>query len=233
MFKQLVAGSPTATSGSARRPFAVALPIGVAAFAYGVPFGVLGVASGLTAFQVQFLSLAMFGGAAQLALVGAVATGSSIAGATATAIVLGTRAFFYSASLRRDFPTWRSRFAVAQLVSDESVAAAHAFRPSGQARSAFLITGIWVYVCWNIATAVGALAGATISDPRTLGLDVVSSAALLALIGAQLRSRQGLSRFLAAMSLAIVTTPFLPAGVPILVAGASGVLSVPRWGRRS
>ena len=66
------------------------LAVGVATGAYGTGFGAISVASGLDVWQTCALSLLMFTGASQFALVGVVAAGGSPSFAGATAPFLGT-----------------------------------------------------------------------------------------------------------------------------------------------
>lgn len=205
-------------AGVRRAALRVAVPVGLAAASYGLPFGVLGTAAGLSYWQVQTLSLVMYGGASQLAMVSALSAGASLFAASASATLLSVRSFFYSLSVRGLFPSTRARWTVAQLVSDESVASALNGRDHRTARTGFLTTGVCVYLLWNISTAVGALAGGLIGDPKLLGLDAVAPAALLALVAPRLRDRHSVAVFVAAMVIAVAVVPVVPVGLPVLLA---------------
>ena len=155
--------------------------IGVATGAYGLSFGAISVASGLDVWQTQFLSLAMFTGASQFALVGILGTGGGALVAVVTALLLGARNSLYALSLRSFVTTPRRPSIVrtmgqAQLTIDESTAMAIRY-PEGspQARHAFWATGIAIYVLWNLGTLIGALGAAALDDPRTLGLDAAGA----------------------------------------------------------
>jgi predicted branched-subunit amino acid permease len=65
-----------------------AVGIGVATGAYGLSFGALAVAAGLSVAQACALSLLMFTGASQFALTGAVGAGGDLRAATAGALLL-------------------------------------------------------------------------------------------------------------------------------------------------
>jgi len=94
-------------------------------------------------------------------------------------------------------------------------------------RVAFWAAGLSVFVCWNVATLMGALGAQLLSDPRVFGLDVVAPAAFLALLAPRIRARETWSIALVAAVIALVTAPFLPAGVPVLaVAIVTTVLGV-------
>lgn len=189
----------------------------------------------------------MFTGGSQFAMVGTVASGGAPMAGAATAAVLGSRNAFYGfglAPLLR--PTGARRLAAAHLVIDESAAMGSAHRGAG-GRLAFWTTGLSVFVGWNAMTLVGALGATAIDDPRVLGLDVAGPAAFVVLVRAQMgtsgarasgrhlarrvvawrRAPQPWVVALVAALLALASAPFVPAGIPILV--AAGVAVVGGW----
>lgn len=198
-----------------------ALAVGIATGAYGLSFGAISTAAGLTVPQTSALSLLMFTGASQFALVGVLATGGGAAAAAATATLLGLRNAFYglrlAATLRTSGPR---RLLAAQLVIDESTAMAVAQAEDRAARLAFWATGILVFTFWNLATVLGALGARSLADPAVFGLDATVPAAFLALLAPRLRDRRTWVPAAAAAALALALTPFVPAGVPILAAAA-------------
>jgi branched chain amino acid efflux pump len=191
-----------------------ALGIGVAVGAFGLSYGAVATASGFSVLQTCALSVLMFTGASQFALVGVVgAGGSAIAGAM-TALLLGSRNALYGLRLSSMLRVRGTRRAVAaQLVIDESTAMALA-----RGRRGFWATGIAVFACWNAGTALGALGGAAVADPRALGLDAAAPAAFLALLHPRLGGGRTRALALVAAAAALVAVPVAPAGVPVLVA---------------
>lgn len=210
--------APPSTSRSVH---ATALSIGVATGAYGLSFGAISVASGLSALQTQALSLFMFTGASQFALVGILGAGGGVVAAVLTALLLGARNGLYALALTPllDVRGVR-RLAAAHLTIDETTATAltHPASPA-TARRAFWSTGLAVFVLWNIGTAIGALGAAALSDPRTLGLDAAIPAAFIALLWPRLVDRTTWAVAVAAMVVALALTPFLRPGLPVLAAG--------------
>jgi branched chain amino acid efflux pump len=199
-----------------------ALAIGVATGAYGLSFGALAVAAGVSVPQACALSALMFTGASQFAFVGLIGGGG--AAAAATAVLLGVRNGLYGLRLASLLHVQGPRRALAaQFVIDESTAMAVGRDPDGAARLGFWATGAAVFVCWNLATLLGALAGDALSDPRALGLDAAAPAAFVALLAPRLDSRE--PRVVAALAAcaALVSVGFVPAGVPVLVAAAVAV----------
>jgi 4-azaleucine resistance transporter AzlC len=205
-----------------REGLAVALATGT----YGVGFGAVGVASGLSVLQTCALSLLMFTGASQFAFAGVVAAGGAPLSAAATALLLGTRNTLYGLRMSTllGWRGWR-RTAAAHVLIDESTAMSVSRETREGARLGFLTTGIGIFVLWNLATAVGAVAGAALGDPRTFGLDAAVGAAFLALMWPQLHTtyHQVLAVLSAAVALALV--PLTAAGVPVLAAGAVALLA--------
>jgi predicted branched-subunit amino acid permease len=201
-----------------------AIGVGIATGAYGLSFGGISSTSGLSVLQTCVLSLALFSGASQFALVGVIGAGGNPMTGAATAAMLGVRNGFYGmrlAGLLRLPARWRP--VAAQLVIDESTAMAIVRESRPAARLAFWATGLSVFVCWNAATLIGGLAAHALSDPRSLGLDAAAPAAFLALLSPRLRHREPRVVALIAASVAVASVPFVPTGVPVLLAAAVAV----------
>lgn len=199
-----------------------ALAIGAAVGVFGATFGVLAVAAGLTPLQTLAMSLLVFTGASQFAAVGVIEAGGTPAAAVGSALLLAARNGLYGISLSRYVRGGHLRRLVgAQLVIDESTAMATA-HPEATER-AFWVTGLSVFGFWNLGTLLGALGGEAIGDPTTLGLDAAFPAGFVALMAPHLRRRDGRVAAAVGGAVAIVTVPFVPAGVPILLA-AVGVV---------
>ncbi|HEY0871377.1 MAG TPA: AzlC family ABC transporter permease [Acidothermaceae bacterium] len=203
-----------------------ALGVGIATGAYGLSFGAISTAAGLSVVQTCVLSLVMFTGGSQFAMVGVIGGGGAAMTGAATALLLGVRNSFYAVRLTRllDVHGFR-RPVAAQLVIDESTAMAVVRMTPRAGRLAFWATGASVYVFWNLATLIGALSAHAFSDPRVLGLDAAAPAAFLALMAPRLRSREPWVVALVAAAVALVSVPFVPAGVPVLFAAAVAVVA--------
>lgn len=202
------------------------LAVGVATGAYGISFGAVSVAAGLSVLQTCALSLLVFTGASQFALVGVVAAGGAPLSGAMTAILLGTRNALYGLRMAPllGWQGWR-RAAAAQVLIDESTAMAVNRESTAAVRLGFLTTGVAVFVLWNLATLGGALAGTALGDPRTYGLDAAVGAAFLALLWPRLSDRRHLLVALLAAAVALGLVPLTPAGVPVLAAGGVALLA--------
>ncbi len=202
-----------------RRVWRQAFSVGVAAGTYGISFGALATASGLSAAQACMLSLLMFTGGSQFALVGVIAAGGSGLAGTASAVLLGARNGLYALQMSPMLQVrgWR-RVLAAHLTIDESTAVATVQRTPALSRLGFWATGISVFVLWNAATLLGALLGNALGDPRKWGLDAAAAAAFLALVWPRLRTGSATAAAAGAVVVATVTTPLLPPGLPVLAA---------------
>jgi predicted branched-subunit amino acid permease len=196
------------------------IAVGVATGAYGISFGAISVAAGLSVLQTCALSLLVFTGASQFALVGVVASGGAPFSGALTGLLLGTRNTLYGLRLAPllGWTGWR-RAAAAQLLIDESTAMSVTRETREAARVGFVSTGLAVFTLWNLATLGGALAGEALGDPRTYGLDAAVGGAFLALLWPRLRDRDNQLTAVIAVALALLLVPVAPAGVPVLAAG--------------
>lgn len=211
----------------ARRAWRDGLGVALATSAYGVSFGALAVASGLDVWQTCVLSLLMFTGGSQFAFVGVVGAGGLAAApaAIASAGLLGVRNVAYGLRMSPVVGTgfWR-RAAAAQFTIDESTAVSLAQETLPARRIGFWVTGIGIYLGWNLSTLAGALLGDVLGDVRAYGLDAAAAAAFLALLWPRLRRRQAIAVGIAAAVVATVLTPVLMPGLPVLLAAVVAVI---------
>lgn len=201
------------------------LAVVVATSAYGASFGALSVASGLSVWQTCVLSLLMFTGASQFALIGVVASGGSPVSGALTALLLGSRNTLYGLRLSPAlaYRGWR-RAAAAHVLIDESTAMAINREDTATSRLGFWVTGLGIFLGWNLTTLVGALAGEAIGDPRDYGLDAAAIAAFLALLWPRLDTMVHRVVALAAAAVALALVPNSTAGVPVLAAAGVALL---------
>ena len=210
------------------RPVVTAsLTLGAAVGVFAVAFGVGAVAAGGSVAQACAMSLLVFTGASQFSAVSVVAAGGSTA----------------RRPRRRDAPRrpqrrlragdvpligGSARHPAPRRPADDRRVDGDGHRPADirAQRAAFWITGISVFVFWNLGTLVGALAGSAI-DPQTYGLDAAFPAGFVAMVAPHLRHRLGLLAGLLGATICLVLIPFTPVGVPILCASAAILLGVP------
>lgn len=195
------------------------ISIAIATGLYGISFGALGVASGLSPLQTMCLSLLMFTGGSQFAYIGSIAAGG--APALLAASLMGLRNAVYGANMNALLrpPGWL-KAPMAQVTIDESTATAVAQDDPAEQRRGFWTAGVGVYITWNLFTAAGALLGNRLGDPRTYGLDGAAVAAFIALLWPRLHSRDAVGIAVLAALVTALAVPTLPAGIPLIVAAS-------------
>ena len=195
-----------------------AIGVGLATGVYGISFGALAVTSGFSFAQTQVLSLGLFSGASQFAVVGIMGAGGGAVAAIATSSLLGFRNGLYALSIANVLKLKGFKKVIAsQLTIDESTAMSVANSDDEEmSRWAFWATGISVFVFWNIATAIGAFGASFVADPKSLGLDAAVGAAFLALLWPRLVNKQIRVVGILAGLLALGLTPFVQPGIPVL-----------------
>ncbi|WP_017604506.1 AzlC family ABC transporter permease [Nocardiopsis alkaliphila] len=205
------------------------LGIGVAVGVAGLAFGTAAVAAGLSPAQAVFLSAFMFTGASQFALIGVIAGGGSLVAGALGALLLGARNTLYGLRLT-DVLQWRGmrRVAAAHGVIDETTAVTLAQPDRVSARTAFVTTYVVLGSFWAATTLMGALATERVNDISAFGLDAVGPAIFLGLLWPRLRDEGGRTRLIALLGagVALATTPFLPPGVPVLLAASAALIAL-------
>ena len=197
----------------------IGLSIAAATGLYGVSFGALSVASGLSVLQTCALSLLMFTGGSQFAFIGVLAGGGTGSAAFGAATLLAIRNAVYGMQINRMLrPAGWRKLVAAQVTIDESAATASGQTQAEEQRRGFWTAGLGVFVLWNLFTAVGALLGNALGDPRQWGLDGAAVAAFLGLLWPRLRAREPVAIAVVCALATVLVGPFAPPGVPILIA---------------
>jgi 4-azaleucine resistance transporter AzlC len=200
----------------------------VAAFVFGVSFGVLARAAGMGRVAPVVMSVTTFAGSAQFAAVSILGAGGGLVTAIVAAVLLNLRygPIGLSAATTFEGPWWR-RILSAQLVVDESWAISQ--RDDGRLDRYLLVgAGLLLLVCWTIGTAVGAFAGDLVADPESLGLDAAFPALFLALLWPQVRERSRLLAALGGAAIALVLMPLTGPGIPIVAASLACLVGARR-----
>lgn len=201
------------------------LSITAAVGVYGISFGALSVASGLTVLQTCALSLLMFTGGSQFAFIGVIGGGGTGAAAWAAATLLGVRNGVYGMQLKTLLrPAGATVPLMAHLTIDESTATATAQPDHDERVRGFWTAGVGIYIFWNAATLVGALAGNAIGDPARWGLDGAAVAAFLGLLWPRLKGRDPVVLAIVATLTTLVALPLVPPGIPVLLAAGATAL---------
>jgi predicted branched-subunit amino acid permease len=196
-----------------RTAFSVAFTVGL----YGAAFGAAGVTAGFSILQTCLLSLLLFSGASQFAVVGIMGAGGAAISAIATATLLGFRNALYGLQMAPILKVkGLKRILAAQITIDESTAVATLQDNDADSKRGFYLTGIGVYIFWNLFTLLGAMGASAIGDPSVWGLDAAVPAAFLGLIWPRLKNKMQFLVSAIAIAWALLLTPVTPAGIPII-----------------
>jgi predicted branched-subunit amino acid permease len=173
------------------------------------------------------MSLIAFGGAAQFAAIGYVATGLAWPAIALLTFLLNARHALYSAALAPWFRgrSLAERALAAQLLTDESFALATShFKRLGR----FDAIGYWypaivtTLIPWSVATFAGVTIGDAIVEPSRFGIDVIFPAAMGGLMVGLLTGRREIVAALAGAAIGVVTSLAVSPTIGIIAGGVLG-----------
>jgi 4-azaleucine resistance transporter AzlC len=194
---------------------------------FGLSFGVLAKAAGMSIAAAVTMSATTFAGAAQFAAVSVLDSGGTVLAAIAAAVLLNARYVAISITVSSIFPGGRlRRLLESQAIVDESWALAG--RTGRFERPILVGSGIVFFVCWVTSTAVGTFLGGLLENPDSLGLDAAFAALFLAILVPYLSGRKAVTAALLAGAVTLALTPVAPIGVPIVAAAAAALLGLRR-----
>jgi predicted branched-subunit amino acid permease len=195
---------------------AVALAAAIALV--GASFGALAASARVPMALTMALSLLVFAGGSQFLVVAVVAAGSGSIAAVAAGLLINARHVPFGLAVGGNIAErWPARLLGTHFMVDESVAFSRARGGGTRSRTAYWLCGALLFVAWNLGTVAGMLAGSAVPDPDSFGVDAAFPAALLALLLPSLRRADARRVGFLAAAAALLATPWLPAGLPVLV----------------
>ena len=207
------------------------LPFAIAGGLLATSFGVLARDVGMPAWAAVLMSAIVFAGSAQIAALTILGAGGGLASALGAAALMNSRFLPIGVAFA---PSLAGRPAVraaqGQAVVDVSLVVAQDGE-GGYDRGLLFGSSAIQYTTWVCGTAVGALAGSVIGDPRTLGLDAIYPAFFLALMIGELHHGRAKGVAAAGALIALALVPFTPPGVPVLAASLATLIGLIRRGR--
>lgn len=212
------------TTGQARelrRGVLAVIPLWAGVAPFAVTFALLARTAGLSIIETQLLSLTVFAGAAQVALVTLLATGANGIAIVLTVLALNLRHVLYGLSLSKQFGS-KTRVpipALAFLLTDEGYGVTIRDGLDGRGGPSFYLgAGLSLYGVFNLTTLVGSLVGQLLPSPEKLGLGFIFPLTFLTLLLPLLRHwRQSLVAATAAIA-ALLLSRVMAGGVTILLA---------------
>jgi 4-azaleucine resistance transporter AzlC len=172
------------------------------------------------------MSAIVFAGASQFAALTVLAAGGGPAIAVLAAILINLRFVPMGIALAPSLKHGPLGRAIrGQAIVDASWAMA---RRHGGAYDLPFMYGATVvqYVAWVGGTGVGVLLGHLVGNTAALGLDVIFPAFFLGLLASEMGRPHARMAAALGATIAIVLTPFVPAGIPIVAASAAMIVGL-------
>jgi 4-azaleucine resistance transporter AzlC len=227
-------GRPCFTAGGIWRGIVDISPLAAFVIPFGVAFGVAASARGMPPETSVFMSMAIYAGASQFAVLDLWHAPLPLATLALTVLAVNARLILLGAALA----PWMlkvplaSRLAALLVLNDSNFAYAMSARTRGEADAGILFgSGIIMWFMWAVSTATGALAGSLLGDLSRFGLDAVMAAYFAAVVAGQWKGRSDLVPYLTAAAVAVAGTYVLPPGWHIIAGAlAGGTVGVWRHG---
>src|SRR5215469_11557390 len=197
----------------------------LAVFFIGLSYGAIAATDGFPLWVPAAQSVLVLAGASEFLFVGIVAAGGSPIAAALAGVLVNARHVPYGLALPDVTGRGWRRILGSHVMNDESVAFALAQEDLPRKRAAYWACGLGVLICWPGGAILGALIGGFIKNTNAFGLDAMFPAVLLALIVPALRDRVTRRAAVLGAVIALSAAPFLPAGLPVLLALA-GLLAL-------
>jgi predicted branched-subunit amino acid permease len=198
---------------------------GLAALLLGVSFGVI--AEPLMGPVAPIvMSAVLFSGAAQFGSTAVLAAGGDAITAIAAGAMLNARFLpmgVAAAPALRGSPLRRAIEGQAVVDASWALAVQHDGRFD---REVLIGATIPQYPAWVAGTAIGVAGGGVIGDPTALGLDAIFPAFFLGLLVAELSRPRARAAVLLGGAIALGLTPFLPPGLPVLLASVAALIAL-------
>ena len=202
------------------------IPLSVAVIPWGLLAGSYAIESGLSPLESQALSAILFAGSAQLVATGMIKAGVGLTTMLLTTLFITSRHFLYSVSMRDKIGKLplRWRLALGYLLTDELFAIS-----GNQSEQRFepwyaLGAGLSFYLCWNLATLIGIVAGSYIPALNELGLEFAVAATFIALVIPNIKNSPTLVAVLVALVLSVALNLIQFEGA-LMIASIGGMLA--------
>ena len=184
----------------------------------GVSYGALAVSLGFELWVPLSLAILVLAGASEFLFIGIVAAGGSAMAAAIAGLLVNARLLAFGFSLDHQLDRGWRRYLACHLMSDETVVFGISQQGDELNKKAYWLSGLGILCVWPLGVLFGGLIGSYIEDPKVLGLDAMFPAILIALVIPKFDTYKKWVRALSGACLSVASTPFLPIGVPALVA---------------
>jgi 4-azaleucine resistance transporter AzlC len=198
----------------------------------GVSFGAVALAQGLPWWAPITMSLLVYAGGAQFLAIGLLAVANPVA-AILGGLLINLRHLPFGLAVGASVSdTTAGQLRAAHLLTDETTAFTMAQSDPVARREVFWLVGSSLFLAWNLGTVLGVLVGSVVGDPNRFGLDAAFPAGLLALLLPALCDPGTRASAVIGAVVAVALTPFLPAGLPVLLSLVGLAATVVVWRAR-
>jgi 4-azaleucine resistance transporter AzlC len=208
------------------RGFRAVMPLWAGMIPFAIAYAVTARSAGLSIFDTQLMSVAVFAGSAQFSGASMFLTGATPLTIILTTFVINVRHLLYSLSLGQKMNlSWAQRLLGAHFLTDEAFGVTLA---SGQTTFAYFFGAeLSVFVSWNLSTLVGSLLSEAIPDsmsPERLGIDFIFPVGFLALLIPLLSARVDflVAMFAGVAAFLLANVLEVNGGLTILLVGVIG-----------
>jgi predicted branched-subunit amino acid permease len=208
------------------------LTVALTFLALGITTQVILLDTGISLTRAWVASAVIYSATSQFAYLAVVQAGGSELAAIVAGWIVASRFGILAVAIARVFQ---------RGVAVRAVAAVHAFDinvglglqqvDQERAKKAFWAATAAMMVGWFTGITAGTLLGDVMGDTERFGIDALFPAALLAIVGNALRSRNGLIAGVSGALICGTLIPFAPAGLPIILS-VTGVAAAIGWERR-
>lgn len=214
------------------------MPLTIAVIPWGILAGSFALDAGLSPLESQAMSAIVFAGAAQLVAVGMIKSGIGLTSILITTLLITSRHFLYGMAMREQISPMplKWRLTLGFLLTDELFAIANQGKQHKLDRWFAFGGGFSFYLGWNIATAAGIVAGQSLPNLDSWGLDFAIAATFIAIVIPSVKKPSILLCVLVSLVTAVVCEVFaIKAGLLIaaLLGMASGTLYAKLTGEKT
>lgn len=192
----------------------------------GISYGALAHSQGFDWWVPLMLSIFVLAGASEFLFIGVVFSGGSPLSAALAGLLVNSRHIPFSFAVSELTGKGIKSLLGYHIMNDESVVFGLAQDSEREKTAAFWLCGLGILICWPVGVVIGEILGSFIQDTHALGMDAMFPAIILALSLPALKDKHLRLAAIVGAVVAVVTTPVLPAGIPVLLALLSLVIYI-------
>ncbi|MDR3563589.1 MAG: AzlC family ABC transporter permease [Negativicutes bacterium] len=198
------------------------IPVMMGVIPFGITYGVVGLAVGLTPAETLLMSLLVFAGAAQFVSTSMIGLGVfDFSLIVFTTLLINLRHLLMGASLTpfvAKLPIGRQALLAFGMADETYAITMDRIQKSGYSEYYQFGTNSAGYLTWCLSTATGIFLGKYLPDPLAWGLDFAMPATFLAMLIPRLTNRKSLVVCLVAAVIAVISALYLPGKWYIIIA---------------